>query len=120
METSHPIPAVSATSAAASPLPQQFRQMLRAVVVLAILMAAVQSLEMWRCWQTREAAHRAAQLRANMQQLFATIEEYRRASARYPDLIAIGRKYGVEPLAAGSNSPAVSGSATTNRAAGRP
>lgn len=89
-------------------LQHQLNRMLRAVVVLAVLLATAQGLELWRCWRAREAARTAGQLRYNLQNWVATLEEFRRVASTHPDLAAIGRKYGLEPVAA------------TNRGAARP
>lgn len=123
METPKPIESIAPPapiSPSAGPTPHQFRQLLRAVLVLAGVVATIQSLELWRCWQARPAAHQAAQLRANLQHLGSIVEEYRQVSARNPDLVAIGRKYGVEPLAGALGTAAMPLSSSTNRSAGRP
>lgn len=124
MDSNPSVPSSSPVSTSPEPAPEivrlqdQFHQMLRVVVVMAILLAAGQALELWRCWQAREAAQTAGRLRYNLQHMAGTLEEFRRLAAGHPELVAMARKYGLEPLPA--TAPATAPAAGTNRPAARP
>lgn len=95
--TPNPVPSPSVSPELQS-LPGQFRRLLRAFAVLSVLFATLQVLEVWRCWNAREGAQRAGQLRTMLGQVMSATEEFRRVAVGHPDLVAIGRKYGLEPL----------------------
>lgn len=88
-------------------LRNQINGMLRALLLLITMLAGALVLELWQCWALRPQAHQATQMRAALQQISATAQEFSRAAARYPELVAIGRKYGVEPtsMSGGPNAP---------------
>ncbi len=91
-------------------LRNQINGMLRALLLLITLLAGALVLELWQCWALRPQAQQAAQMRAALQQISATAEEFSRAAARYPELVAIGKKYGVEPASpSGTPAPKVPG-----------
>ena len=79
-------------------LRSQFDRLLRAVVLLAVMLAAVLVVELWQCWRLRPGAQQAGRIRYNLQQIATTVEEFRQVAAPYPELVALGRKFGVEPL----------------------
>lgn len=83
-------------------LKSQFDRMVRAVVLLAVMLAVVLVVELWQCWRLRPGAQQAGRIRYNLQQIATTVEEFRKVAAPYPELVALGRKFGVEPL----NAPA--------------
>jgi len=80
-------------------LHRHFEALVRAVTLVSVILALTLAFEFWRAWLRRPQARIAAQTRANLQLIASVADEYRHASARSPELAAIGRKYGIEPVA---------------------
>ena len=80
-------------------LRRHLETLVRAVTLLAVLLALGLAYEGLSALRRRPLAREAAQLRANLQIIAGAADEYRQASAHSPELIAVGRKYGLEPAA---------------------
>ena len=87
-------------------LHRHFNALVRAVTLVAVILALTLAFEFWRAWQRRPQARIAAQTRGNLQLIASVADEYRTAAARSPELAAIGRKYGLEPMASPASAPA--------------
>ena len=86
-------------------LKRQLNAALWAVLILALALGVGLGVEVWRL---KAAAANSRLLLSNLQQIGSTVEEFRRLSARYPELAAIAKKHGLEPLpigAVGAGSP---------------
>ena len=91
-------------------LKRQFNSLVWAIFALASTLMVGLGIEVW---QLRSAAASSRRTISNLQQIGITVEEFRRLAGRYPELAAVARRHGLEPVPPTPQAPGAPGATPT-------